>query len=71
MQPNAADRLVAHVLATVEHLPLTERAQLYRDTAELIATEKDAVTLNALASECDSIARHHRQLVLDFNSRAA
>jgi hypothetical protein len=71
MQPNAADRLVAHVLATAGELSLAARAQLYRDTAELIASEDDARTLNALARDCDAVARNHAQLVLDFKRRAS
>lgn len=70
MQPNAADRLVAHVLNTAGALSLTARAQLYRDSAELIASEKDAVVLNFLAAECEAIERNHAQLVLDFKRRA-
>jgi hypothetical protein len=71
MQLNAADRLVAHVLNTAGELPLADRAQLYRDTAELIATEHDARTLHALAADCDAVARNHAQLVLDFKRRAS
>jgi hypothetical protein len=70
MLPNAADRLLDHVLATAEALPLADRAQLYRDVAELIATERQAVALVALAAECDALEAKHEQLTLDFQRAA-
>ena len=71
MPRNAADRLVSHVLNTAGDLSLAARAQLYRDTAELIASEADAQTLLALADDCDAVARNHAQLVLNFARRAS
>lgn len=70
MQPNAADRLVAHVIATADAVPLESRAQLYRDTADLIAREEDVAMLRALAADCDAAADKVGQLLLNFKRRA-
>jgi hypothetical protein len=63
---NAADRLFAHVLETAPALAIRLRAQLYRDTAEVLADAQHSPHLVSIADDLDEIERRHAQLVLDF-----
>lgn len=68
---SAAHRLFVHVLETAPTLALRPRAQLYRDTAEVLADRHHGGHLLKLADECEAIERKHQQLVLDFKRRAS
>lgn len=64
MPRSAADRLLDFVVAQSTEQPLKRRAQIYRDTAECIATESVAKKLRALADELDDFERRAGQMDL-------
>ncbi|MBI3885903.1 MAG: hypothetical protein HY302_09280 [Opitutae bacterium] len=64
------DRISAFILEHSAELPLSKRAGLYRDMADLTTDEARADTLTALADDLAAIEQRHDQLVLDFKRRA-
>jgi hypothetical protein len=64
-QPSsAADRLVAFVLAKAESEPLAQAVQIYRDTAEVLASEAHSERLQKIADDLDDARARVRQLLL-------
>lgn len=64
MQPNAADRLLDFILEKSADESLRRRAQIYRDAAEVIATERVAQKLRGFADELDDFERRAGQIDL-------
>ena len=65
MDPKVIE-LYSFVLEKLPDESTAKRARLSRALATIIADEKAALQLNALADECDRIDRLHVQLVLNF-----
>lgn len=65
---NAATRLLRIAIERAENAPIAERIQIYRDAAEILASESDAALLVAMISELEAINSRHRQLFLALSA---
>lgn len=65
------DRISAFVLERAPELPLHQRAQLYRDMAELTTDEARASQLASLARDCTAIDARSGQLLLNLRAPRA
>ncbi len=63
---NAADRLCSFVFTKSVNEPLARRAQLYRDLAEILATEPMAKQLRELAGEIEDFEKRAGQIQLSL-----
>jgi len=65
---NAADRVMAFALDHLKDEPVARRISLYRDLAEILASEKQAAKLRDLADELEDIERKAGQLRLGLDT---
>jgi len=66
---NAADRLCALVVETAESKPIKKQVEIYRDCAEILARESDAIRLRRVADDLEAASARCHQLVLEFQTR--